>query len=419
MPYSESSNSPKAAKAAERPSWRIVVTWLCRLIVGTAFIIGGWAKSVDPYGTLYKLLEYFAAWGMHDIPHEPVVMGAVALGALEFTIGACVITGVLRHSSAIAATVVMCFMLPLTAYIAIADPVSDCGCFGDLIILDNTTTFLKNVVLAYACVWLLRRNASCGSPFHASVQWAVVASSVIYALALAAVGYNVQPVADFRPYPLGTSMYADAGDDITLIYEKDGTRREFAVDELPDSTWTYISPAGSAAEDAGPGFPVFGEDGEETDIFEAEGDLLVFVVPDPGELFLTRSRFANDLADYAAIHGATAVAIVGTSTAGLQEWKLLAAPHFEAYTAEDTDLKTLVRGDMGAVYLRDGIIQWKRNLASLDADLTECAPENTNALENISRPDDGRLATAMTLAYLGVLALLALGSFVIGVRRRK
>lgn len=82
-------------------------------------------------------------------------------------------------------------------------------------------------------------------------------------------------------------------------------------------------------------------------------------------------------------------------------------------------MKTLVRGDMGAVYLRDGIIQWKRNLASLDADLTECAPENTNALENISRPDDGRLATAMTLAYLGVLALLALGSFVIGVRRRK
>ena len=92
-------------------------------------MLGGWAKSVDPYGTLYKMLEYFSAWGLHAIPREPVVMAAVALGALELTVGVCVLFGVLRRSSAIAAFLIMCAMLPLTAYIAIADPVSDCGCF--------------------------------------------------------------------------------------------------------------------------------------------------------------------------------------------------------------------------------------------------------------------------------------------------
>ena len=106
MPFSDSSNSPNQETATATAYKRIVtpsLTWLCRTIVGGAFMLGGWAKSVDPYGTLYKMLEYFSAWGLHAIPREPVVMAAVALGALELTVGVCVLFGVLRRSSAIAA----------------------------------------------------------------------------------------------------------------------------------------------------------------------------------------------------------------------------------------------------------------------------------------------------------------------------
>ncbi|MDE6497362.1 MAG: DoxX family membrane protein [Muribaculaceae bacterium] len=378
-------------------------TWLCRIIVGSAFILGGWAKCVDPYGTLYKMLEYIHAWGMYTMPREPVVMAAVALGVAELTIGVCCITGVLRHSAAVAATAVMCFMLPLTGYIAIANPVSDCGCFGDLLILSNTATFIKNIVLMAACVWLLLRNNCCHGLFMRQLQWLPLVATAVYALVLAAIGYNVQPVVDFRPYPVGTVMTHSGDDEITALeYSRDGVTRTFDIDELPDSTWSYLGPVVEPGEGES-GIAVFDSEGEEADIFETEGTQLIFVVPDPGEHFLTRARFANELARYASLHGVESAAIVGTSASGIREWSLLAAPEFDVYSADDTDLKTLVRGDIAAVYLHDGKIVWKRNLASLDTDIADYAAPDVNALDMLDVPDNGTLATVITAVYIVVL----------------
>ncbi len=421
MPFSElSSYRSKAwAEISQRTTLATILTWLCRIVVGAAFILGGWAKSVDPYGTIYKMLEYIHAWGLYTMPREPVVMAAVALGVAEFTIGACCITGVLRHSAAVAATAVMCFMLPLTAYIALANPVSDCGCFGDLIILSNTATFLKNVVLMAACVWLLLRNNCCHGLFLRQLQWLPLVASALYAIVLAAIGYNVQPVVDFRPYPVGTSLSHDGDEEITAFeYEKDGTTRTFAIDDLPDSTWTYLGPAGEEST-AAESLAVFDSDGAEADIFEPEGQQLIFVVPDPGEHFLTRARFANELSRYAAQHGVESAAIVGTSAAGIREWSLLAAPEFDVYSADDTDLKTLVRGDIAAVYIKDGRIVWKRNLASLDTDIAETSAPGTNALDTLSVTDNGTLAAAITAVYLVVLMLGIVITAATRITRRK
>lgn len=367
MPSSESSNSRKSSRRKEAADR--AVTWLCRIVAGAAFITGGWAKSIDPYGTLYKMLEYFHAWGLHDVPHEPVVIGAVFLGTLEFTVGICLLTGVLRHSAVVAASAIMAFMLPLTVYIAVADPVADCGCFGDLLVISNTATLLKNIVLAACCVWLLFRNNDCRSLYRRGVQWMVVLASMVYTLVLAVAGYNVQPLVDFRDYPLGTDMSADGG-----------------------------------------AIAAFDEDDEEVELFEPEGRQLIFAVPQPGEHFLTRSRYANELARYASLHGISTAAIVGTSARGLHEWKLLAAPVFDVYSADDTDIKALVRGDIAAVFLRDGHIVWKRNLASLDTDLADSAKGRDDALDSIDPSDDGRLARRISAAWLAVLLLLAVPS---------
>ncbi|MDE6286283.1 MAG: DoxX family membrane protein [Muribaculaceae bacterium] len=382
-----------------------MITWLCRIAVGAAFILGGWAKCVDPYGTLYKMLEYIHAWGLYSMPREPVVMAAVTLGITELTIGVCCISGVLRHSAAVAATALMCFMLPLTAYIALANPVSDCGCFGDLLILSNTATFVKNIVLTAACVWLLLRNNCCHGLFLRQLQWLPLVATVVYGLTLAAIGYTVQPLVDFRPYPVGTLLAGGDDEEITkLDYEKNGVTRSFDINELPDSTWTYLGPAEAGAEDDA-AIAVFDSDGEEAEIFEPEGKQLIFVVPDPGEHFLTRARFANELARYASLHGVESAAIVGTTTAGIREWSLLAAPEFDVYSADDTDLKTLVRGDIAAVYLHDGKIVWKRNLASLDTDIADNADASVNKLDSLDVPDDGTLASVITAVYVVVLML--------------
>lgn len=50
----------------------------------------------------------------------------------------------------------MSVMTPLTFYLALADPVSDCGCFGDAVSLTNWETFGKNVVLLGLSVLVFR-----------------------------------------------------------------------------------------------------------------------------------------------------------------------------------------------------------------------------------------------------------------------
>lgn len=67
-----------------------------------------------------------------------------------------------------------------------------------------------------------------------------------------------------------------------------------------------------------------------------------------------------------------------------------------------------MRGDIAAVYLRDGRIVWKRNLASLDADLVEKAAGSPDALDRIDPSDDGRLILKLTAGYLGLLLVLTL-----------
>ncbi|MDE6137261.1 MAG: hypothetical protein K2F97_07295, partial [Muribaculaceae bacterium] len=70
------------------------------------------------------------------------------------------------------------------------------------------------------------------------------------------------------------------------------------------------------------------------------------------------------------------------------------------------------------VYLRDGAIVWKRNLASVSADLVESATPGRNALESISRPDDGNLATLLAGIYLGILLVLAAATLTARLTRR-
>ena len=117
------------------PQYATIAVWVARVLSGAMFVLSGWAKSVDPYGTVYKIEEYFSVWGMGGFPREITIILAVGLAALEFTIGVALMLGCLRRSTPISALVVMTVMLPLSVYLAIADPVAHCGCFGDMLVI--------------------------------------------------------------------------------------------------------------------------------------------------------------------------------------------------------------------------------------------------------------------------------------------
>lgn len=253
--------------SAGAPVWKVASVWAARLLTGAVFILSGWAKAVDPRGFVYKIGEYLAVWGIDRlIPYELVILGAVVLSVVELTIGVLLATGCLRRSTPICGLVMMLFMLPLTVYIAVADPVADCGCFGDLLVISNTATMLKNVALTALLVLCLVWHKAARPLYRPGLQWLVIALSCVYGLVLAVIGWQFQPVADFRPYGVGKTLVADDGTSGAerYVYEKNGERREYTLDMLPDSTWTFVERAGGASEATREGLAVFDGDDEVT-----------------------------------------------------------------------------------------------------------------------------------------------------------
>ncbi|MBP3589956.1 MAG: hypothetical protein J6J61_05215, partial [Muribaculaceae bacterium] len=96
MPSSESSNSPRPAKHS---TLAVAATWLCRILVGAAFIAGGWAKSIDPYGTLYKMQDYVNVMPLPALSDGVLLTGVFLLFALEFLTGVFLVTGSFRRGA--------------------------------------------------------------------------------------------------------------------------------------------------------------------------------------------------------------------------------------------------------------------------------------------------------------------------------
>lgn len=384
--------------------------WICRILTGATFIISGWAKAIDPWGFIYKIEEYLNVWGV-EMPREITLTASIALSVVEFTTGIALLTGSIRRASAWLATIFILVMLPLTAYIAIANPVTDCGCFGDFIILSNPMTFAKNVVLAILIVYLLFNNHKLTGLYPIHSQWFAIGASICFACFLSYTGYRYQPLVDFRPYPTGSKLLktvddsASDGKNPRFIYQKDGKTEEFGLENLPDSTWTFVE-AVDIDDDKSHRFVISdGENDVTEDVLDNDGDILILAVSDPGIHYLTRARLANELSAYMDYNGGKMTGIVAADGEALEDWKQMALPEYEVYTADDTDLKELVRGDAGLVFIRDGVIVWKRNLASISHDVLR--DNRKSAQDDYMIPGKDILTNDVVTAIYLVIMLVA------------
>lgn len=400
--------------SAGAPWWKIAAVWLFRITAGIAFVVSGWAKTVDPRGFVYKLQEYLAVWHIEDIVSNDILaIFAVVLSVFEFVTGVLLVTGSLRRSAPVAGLLLMAVMLPLTAYIAIADPVSDCGCFGDLIVLGNVATFAKNIVITAALIMALLWYKAALPIYRPGLQWLVGAMSGVYAITVAVIGWQLQPIVDFRPYGTGQTLVASDGESVgpSYIYSKDGNEHIFGLDELPDSTWTFVATVDKPNED-NESLAVFDGDIDVTeDLFtpdESGLPMLLLVVAEPGVDNLVRSRLANELARYAENNGIRMAGLVALSGSALDQWIEMARPEYDVYSSSDTSLKQLVRGQQGLVMLDgDCRVIWKRNFATIDPDILE----QDDPLQSVFRVDDGRVAFWLTgFLTVGLLLLFAIST---------
>ncbi len=393
------------------------ITWLARLVVGATFIFSGFTKAIDPWGFIFKMEEYLGIWGMSQ-PRSLIVAAAILIPTVEFLGGVGVLTGCYRRLSLVVTSAFMAMFLPLTFYIWIKNPVSDCGCFGDAWVLSNGATFLKNVVVTALIALLWKWNMKVPTLYLRPVQWLPMTCSTFYIMIIALLGYNIQPILDFRPYPIGTNLAAaedniNAGSEETpmFVYEKDGEERTFGPDNIPeDTTWHFVKriegTESTALADA-EGFAIYDGDDEVTDyVIESEGDQIILVIPEPKRAELSYTLTINEIEKMAEERGIGMMALVGGDSEDVEEWMDLSMAAYPCYTSDDTTLKALARGPMALVYVRNGHILQKRSLAMID--LEQLGPDRSAPLETLLDWNPKRLLAKLTCGLIVVFVILFL-----------
>ena len=225
---------------------------VARTLLALTFLFSGFVKAVDPLGTVYKIEDYLKAFGGFFTDWLPLAgVAAVCLICVEFVLGFCMLLNVRTNWTAWLSLIFYLVMTPLTLWIARTNPVTDCGCFGDAIVLTNWQTFYKNVILL-ALVIILLCTKRFGRPLFS--WWAELVIALMglgLAGGIMAYSYTHLPPIDFRPYKIGNNipelMEIPEGAEpdqyaITFIYAKDGVEQEFTLENYPkgDTTWTFV-----------------------------------------------------------------------------------------------------------------------------------------------------------------------------------
>lgn len=395
--------------------------WLCagvvvvRIIVGVTFIVSGGAKLIDPEGTMYKIEDYLAVVGLTTL--APLsLLASVVLSTVEFVIGLNTLLGSYRRVTPVLLAIFMGVMTPLTLYLAIANPIHDCGCFGDAIVLTNWQTFWKNVVLAALVVFLLYYNRRVRSLFHRDVQSLTVLFALLYACVVAGIGSTSQPLIDFRPYKQGVDLRAAFdGDDMAareydFVYEREGEQRVFTLESLPsaDDGWQFVErrertrPAADTDEETGY-FAIYDGDENVTEqIVGHDGYVFIMFSPDIKEASDDEVNKINELYDYCCEYGYPFYAVSSSSPQATERWLENTGGEYSFYFMDKTTIRTIARNNPYVLVLKDGVICRKDTPVMLpdESELNDRA-ENTPWPGQVEEYD----ATASLWLLIGSLVL--------------
>jgi len=351
---------------------------IARIIVGLTFVFSGFVKAIDPLGSTYKFEDYFTAFGGLFEYLTPIAFpAAIALSTLELLIGICFLLKIKLKGMSIIALLFMAVMTPLTLYIALKNPVTDCGCFGDAIILGNWTTFFKNIVLVLLIVLIYIFNKQLRSIFVSKVEWAIIALTAIVGVGLSVQGYRHQPMIDFRPYKVGVNIpekmvvpEGAVGDkyETTLIYEKNGQQQEFTIENYPkDSSWTFVEQKTNLMSK---GFtpPIHNFNivdlklNDITDyVLSYRGTVNLLCMYDLSKTSLKGAEAAEALYQKIKATGAPFYALTASSDEEIDAFRSKTGATYPFCKTDPITLKTIVRGNPAMMTIKNGTIIGKWN----------------------------------------------------------
>ncbi|MGC1391854.1 MAG: BT_3928 family protein [Bacteroidales bacterium] len=227
-----------------------IVRIISRIIIGLVFIFSGVVKAIDPLGFAYKFHDYLQAFHLTFLNSFSLVL-AIFICSAEFISGFSVLSGLKQKTGMLGVAILLAIFTPLTFLLALTNPVSDCGCFGDAIHLTNWQTFGKNIVLVSLLIVVYTGKKQILRIFRNTTEWIVIFIAVILFIIFSLANLRYLPIIDFLPYKTGVKiadkMVVPEGVPVdeyrtTFVYEKNGIRKDFDLTNYPanDSTWRFI-----------------------------------------------------------------------------------------------------------------------------------------------------------------------------------
>lgn len=350
-----------------------------RYILGLTFVLSGFVKAVDPLGTQYKLTDYLAALSLSEIlPDWSLLIASVLLSTFEFALGAFILAAIQRRLVSKIALAFMSVMTLITVWIVIDNPVQDCGCFGDAVVLTNAQTLQKNIVLLLCAAVIAYRPMLIKRLLPKGVQWMFIHITVIALICLSAWCLYDLPVLDFRPYHVGADITKgmeipeDAEPteyEMTFILEKDGKRQEFTLDNYPDSTWTFVDSKTKIIKQGYEppihDFSITTNDGDDiTDMVLADkGYTFLLISPTLAKADDSNFGDIDQLYEYALDHGYGFYCLTASTEEDIKHWMDITGAEYEFCSTDGTTLKTIIRSNPGIVLLKKGVVmgKWSHN----------------------------------------------------------
>jgi triosephosphate isomerase len=361
---------------------RKVIVNIARLVLATVLILSGFVKAIDPLGTQYKIADYLGALHLGQYAPDMMTLGAaILLSAFEFGTGICLLFAIRRRLVSRLVLLMMLIMTPLTLWLALANPISDCGCFGDAVVLTNWQTFWKNVVLLVLAIIVRKWPLEMMRFVSRSNQWIVTNYSALFIIIVSGWSLYDLPYFDFRPYHIGTDL-------------RKGWQQMMEGQESPYADFFIErSDNGNDITDS---------------VFNSRGFTFLLVSPHLENADDSQLDRINELYEYADDMGYPFYCLTSSGRKGIFRWQDITGAEYPFCQTDETVLRTIIRSNPGLLLLKDGVIigKWSHNnLPIIEAE------KDSQPLEKHSfgqMPDDSVAQKILLILLWYVLPLVVL-----------
>jgi hypothetical protein len=338
------------------------------------FMFSGFVKAVDPLGSQFKFTDYFLAFGMDAFIPAAMVFGFI-LFALEFFLGFAFVFNIKVKQLSWLMMLFMLFFTVLTLILAITNAVSDCGCFGDAIVMTNWETFFKNLVLIVFALVVFFTRKKFVNKIHPVFQGTLAVIGLAVVLGVGIYSLRHLPLIDFMPWKKGAVISKQILPtqeiaEIKLVYKNKETGEvlEYTSKTLPWQDTVFFSKLEfvdqkkkviQAFKDA----PIHDFIIDDVDKVSHNQE----IIGNPGWQFIlvcydlditSKSEFAaiNTLASACAKDSISFVGLSGSDWQKIDYFRHEVKATFEYYTVDETALKSVVRSNPGLVLLSQGVV---------------------------------------------------------------